>query len=476
LQGGFIWDFSDQTFLRQDEKGNPIWAYGSDLGTVGATSDTSFCADGLFQANRQPHPQAFEMKQVYAPVAFAAAGLSANEVLVTNRYDFTNLNTLRLNWRLRMDGVDISAGEIPSVHLPPHESTIVSLPIPPFQKKPGKAYFLFVEAHTIHATESLPADFLLAREQIFLPNVPAQEITLKHYGQALTIKRKEKSIHIFNQQLQVDFDTATGWLSSYSVNGLNFLIAPLMPDFWRPVTDNDIGNSLQVRCAVWKDAASFATLQQLKVTPMRDSSVEVFSLHYLPTVNTLYRTTFLIWPDGSIDVCVNFVAGDSSQPELPRFGMKTLVNESFDEVSWLGRGPFDNYADRKAAAFKDVYTLKAADFFHPYPRAQESGYRTEVNWATLKDKQGEGFMLQAEKPLCIGVLHFDRTKMEFNRTKNIHGGSMEQDPFIWLNIDLMQMGLGGDNSWGSRTHAMYTIPYRDYQYAFKLSPLQFKSQ
>lgn len=471
LQGGFIWDFSDQTFARKDSAGNPIWAYGSDMGQVGATSDTSFCADGMFQANREPHPQAFEMQQVYAPVGFEAAGIMSDQVRIFNRYDFTNLDQLDLSWRLRADGKDMAVESIPPVSLAAHESALVSLGIPSFFQEPGKKYFLYLEARLRKARGLLPANFLVAREQLAIPGLPPIANANSHSGEQLTLAKEEKNITVSNSRFSVVFDRGTGWLSRWVIAGKDVLTAPMQPDFWRPVTDNDIGNSLQVRCKPWFDPLQSAIVKDLRISDSTDSVVVVHAEHEFPAVGSRYTSEYRIYPDGIIDVQVSLKAGDSSQPELPRFGMKVLVNQSLHTVSWLGRGPFDNYADRKAAAFIDTYTLDAADFFHPYPRAQESGYRTDLSWARLQDSTGYGFQVSSKKNFCIGVLHFDRNKLEFNRTANIHGGSVQRDDFIWLNIDLAQMGLGGDNSWGTKTHSEFTLPYQDYQFGFTLQPL-----
>lgn len=470
LQGGFIWDFSDQTFLKKDENGKAIWAYGSDMGSVGATSDTSFCADGLFQADRQPHPQAFEMKQVYAPISFEALGLSADLVRINNRYDFTNLNQVIISWRIKADGQEIAAETLPVLNLEPHAAMVVSLGIPSFYQEPGKAYFLELEAHTLFDRKGLPANSLVAREQLPMPGLPAVTAIKSIEGEPLIIDRQEEIISIANSHTSILFNRHTGWLSSWQIDGFEYLAGELMPDFWRPVTDNDIGNSLQLRSAIWKNPLEGAVIDSLLVTASADSTVLVHIEQSLPKPGARYLTDYRIWPDGTIAVHVQLKTGALTQPELPRFGMKVLVNAAFNEVSWFGRGPFDNYADRKAAAFIDRYTLKAADFFHPYPRAQESGYRTDISWSTFTDSTGKGFMVKGAENFCMGVLNFDRNKLEFDRSRNVHGGSIMPDNFTWLNIDAMQMGLGGDNSWGSKTHSEYTIPYRDYQFGFTLVP------
>lgn len=153
-------------------------------------------------------------------------------------------------------------------------------------------------------------------------------------------------------------------------------------------------------------------------------------------------------------------------------GMRMVLNPVLDKVTWLGRGPFDNYQDRKYAADVDVYTLPADSLFHPYPRAQESGYRSDIRWMALRAASGNGWMVRTDSLLNTGVLHFDRDRLNFNRKHNVHGGSMHNDPLIWWNIDYQQAGLGGDNSWGAKPHASYTLVYKPYQYQFTLRPLR----
>jgi beta-galactosidase len=173
-----------------------------------------------------------------------------------------------------------------------------------------------------------------------------------------------------------------------------------------------------------------------------------------------------------IEVHANMIAGKKSFPELPRFGMRVILNGTFDKTSWYGRGPFDNYIDRNYAADIGVYTMSSDSLFHPYARAQESGYRTDVRWISQTNKNGIGLMAIGEPTISSGVLHFNMKQLDFDRNakENNHGGSIQNEDMIWWNIDFMQMGVGGDNSWGAKTHVEYTLPYQDYQYKFTLKP------
>lgn len=473
LQGGFIWDFSDQTFEKRDTHGRNFWAYGRDMGAVGATSDTSFCADGLFDAARKPHPQAFELKKVYQPVSFETVGLTGNMIRVINRTDFTNLNEYSLLWFIKADGKIIASGDVVMPAVAPRESGEISLNIPAFSKQPGTEYFLTVEARTKTASALLPAGHRAAWEQFAMPgyvatvqqNINSKDTLQQHYKNGL--------LELSNSGFTVGFDTTTGWLTQFAVNGKEMLHAALLPHFWRAPTDTDIGNSMQIRCAIWKDPLKTARLDSFLVQKINAQQSQLRTVHYLPDIDAVYAVNYLVAATGDVQVQVSMKAGNGSLPEMPRFGMRVLLNKDFNKVSWFGRGPFDNYDDRKTAAAIDLYSMPADSLFHPYPRAQESGYRTDVRWISLQNTQGLGLMAIGAKPISTGVLHFDMHKLDFDRDakENNHGGSMSNDDFIWWNIDYKQMGVGGDNSWGAKTYAEYMLPYSDYQYGFTLKPV-----
>ncbi len=471
LQGGFIWDFSDQTFKKKDKNGRDIWAYGRDMGQVGLTSDTSYCADGLFAADRTPHPQAFELKKVLQPATFETVPLSSNQLRIINRLDFTSLDQYQFSWFIRSNGETIAKGPLEVGAIAPHGEKTVSLSLPMLKAKPGTAYFLTVEMRSKVATAAVPAEHLLAWEQFELPSA-LQESAVPAVTQQVNINKNADQIKVTGADFELAFNNHTGWLSAYSWKQQSIMQSPLEPHFWRAPTDNDIGNSQQIRCEVWRDAIQSARLDSITVTPDGPYSVTIRTWHSLPTVKATYMAVYTITGDGAVQVKVAMKTGKETMPELPRFGMRTILRGEYDNVAWLGRGPFDNYADRHTAAAVDLYRMKADQLFHPYPRAQESGYRTGVRWMSLTNAQGIGLVAKGTPQICTGVLHFNMNHMEFDRdaAENNHGGSMINEDLVWWNIDYKQSGVGGDNSWGATPHAEFMLPYQDYGYSFILSP------
>ncbi len=473
LQGGFIWDFSDQTFKKTDKNGRNIWAYGRDMGKVGLTSDTSFCADGLFTSARTPHPQAFELKKVYQNIHFKLLDSTHFKLRITNYFDFTNLNQFRFRWVLKGEGQLIARGELAPMAVAPQQSIEVQVKAPGFAPEAGVEYFLMLEALTKTAGALIPVGHILATEQFALPVKPFAASASKQAYPRLEVSRDPDQIRIFNTLFQCSFNAQTGWLQAYAVQGQAVLQTPLKPHFWRPVTDNDIGNSLQIRCAAWQKAAELAILDSLSLEQLSEQGVQIKTLHYLPSVQARYAVLYLIQADGSIHIEVQLLPGAGPQAELPRLGMQCFLNPDFNRVSWFGRGPFDNYWDRQYAAHVDQYSMPADSLFYPYPRAQESGYRTDIRWVALQNQQGVGIMAVGEPLLSTGVLHFDMKNLDFDRLapENNHGGSMLNENLICWNIDYKQMGVGGDNSWGAKTHDQYTLPYQHYRYQLTLKPV-----
>lgn len=466
LQGGFVWDFSDQTFLRKDEKGREFGAYGSDIGSVGATSDTSFCADGLFSSDRQPHPQAYELKRVYQPVAFEAVPLRPAAISIRNRFDFLSLGGLLIRWKVKEEGRVVATGTFPDLDLQAGKDTLVNLSLPakPYQ---GQAY-LYIEAVTKDPGSLLPAGHQVAAAQFALPAQPIPPVVQGRSEGNLRQSATKDLITIFNSAYAFQWDKNSGWLTGIRYKEQELLAGPLQPDCWRPPTDNDIGNSLQIRSAVWQHIADSARLIQFSVEQEGDA-LKVHTRHMLSCVQAVYEVEYLVQEDGRLQIAVQLITQGNNLPELPRFGMRLLLRKSFSRTEWFGRGPFDNYWDRKTAADIDLYSLSADSLFHPYPRAQESGYRTDVNWMRMSNGI-QSIRVSSDSVFCFGILPFDRRKIEFNRQRNIHGATIDADDFYWINIDSRQMGVGGDNAWGLKTHSEYTIPYSDYHYAFTLSP------
>ncbi len=474
LQGGFIWDFSDQAFKRKDKNGNEIWAYGKDLGKVGATSDTSFCADGMFAADRTPHPQAFEVKKVYQNIDFKPVAWSRNELEITNRFDFSTLDDYQFTWKVECEGKVMHSGNFQAKGIAPHQTSRIKLDLPPIAAEAGAEYFLKLEAWSTKEQPGIPSGYMVAEEQFKLPEYKSPA-TIQAVKGKVNRQENQQYLNLIAGKVKIVFDKKSGLLSQYFVNSVATLKEAMRPNFWRAATDNDIGASLQIKTARWQFAAEHARLTDMQVKETDSSELSVSTRHYLPEVNSEVYTSYKVRASGDVHISMKLVTHDTLQPEMPRIGLRCILQPAFTRFSWLGRGPFDNYVDRKYAAHVGLYQTAVDSLFHPYARAQESANRTDIRWMALQNKAGIGLMAIApyEHWLSGGALHFSMHDLDFDRKLNYnkHGGSMKSTNIVWWNIDYAQAGVGGDNSWGAKPHAEYTLPYYNYYYEFTLRPL-----
>ena len=388
LQGGFIWDFSDQTFKQKDENGNSIWAYGRDMGQVGSTSDTSFCADGLFTSERTPHPQAYEVQKVYQNISLEPIPLSNNQFIINNRFDFTNLNQYQLTWKIVGENKIIQQGQLPILDLAPHQKTELAIPYSKINPEPGVNYYLSIDAKTLHSDLSLPIGYCIAHEQFKLPDfIPVSKSSLQTLP-ALQISKNDSILKITSSNATICFNSKTGMLTSYLISGKEILKEGLRPNFWRAATDNDIGYSMQIHRKMWQFTDSNMQLKSFESTNIDKHHNQIKINYYLPQVDATIKIDYLFSASGDLKVDVDFKAGHKNFPDLPRLGLRLLLQNEFDQATWLGCGPYDNYQDRNYAADIAIYQMAVDSMFYPYARAQESGNRTNVNWMALCNKNG----------------------------------------------------------------------------------------
>lgn len=191
------------------------------------------------------------------------------------------------------------------------------------------------------------------------------------------------------------------------------------------------------------------------------------------TIQVVYR----IRPNGAVNVAMHFTPGKKQLPEMPRLGMRMILSAEYDQMTWLGRGPQENYADRKDFAAIGLYSASVWDQFHPYVRAQETANKCDVRWVALRNQAGEGMLVTGGEPLSVSAWNSPMEDFLYRPfdSGRLHGGSIEKKDMVWLNIDHMQMGVGGDNTWGAQVHPEYTITPCAWQYCFTIQPLNAQS-
>ncbi|HCC70155.1 MAG TPA: beta-galactosidase [Bacteroidales bacterium] len=483
LQGGFIWDWVDQGLLTENAEGEKFWAYGGDFGPEGIPSDGNFCINGLVWPDRKRHPAIEEVKKVYQYVGFDDYDMDRGLIKVENKYAFTDLNRFIINWNLIADGISAESGEITDLKMAPGEKGLITIPYSLDKVDDESEVFLNIELTGREEWTILPAGHVYALEQI-----PVSLAEIKYNPSTEELKEvlfndNGEKLIVTGQGFSIDFDRETGMVTSWKNGDKQLIKQGLAPDFWRPMTDNDYGNELDKRAAVWKNAGKNTGLKEFNTKTNDDGSLSVNMIINIndDEGNKLAEETIIyrIFSTGDIRVEVKFRKNSAALPEMPRMGLQMQLAKEYDNLKWYGRGPHHNYADRKTSAFVGLYSGKVADQYVPYIRPQENAYKTDVRWLTLTNDEGKGIKVTGDPLICFAALHnlhsdfSSPSKLseyrEDAKSINTHTTDIKERNMVVLNIDLGQMGVGGDNSWVARTHPEYCLLENEYSYSFWLS-------
>ncbi|SMO50139.1 glycoside hydrolase family 2 TIM barrel-domain containing protein [Gracilimonas mengyeensis] len=469
MQGGFIWDWVDQGLL--DEKdGQEYFVYGGGLGSEHLHHDENFCANGLVSADRSVHPGLFEVKKVYQDIKFS---LDDQDLTVRNNYFYTNLDAFNFKWELLKDG-KVVAGNILDVQAAPQTSTTVTLPVENLEN--DGEYYLSVYAFTKDATELVPAGHELAREQFDLQTGNYFEnLAMESEGQSLTYQEDGNSLTFEAGNMQGSFDLETGELTSYHVKGeAEVLTAFPTPYFWRAPTDNDFGNRMPTRLSVWKNAHKSPKINAVEVGEETSEGLPITVKMQLAEAGVPYTVSYFIHNNGDIKVTAELDMQGNDLPELPRFGMRVELPGEYGDLSYYGRGPWENYSDRKTASFLGTYESTVADqFTWEYIRPQENGYKTDVRWLKLQNAKGKGLKVTGDQPLGFSALNVSAESLDPGATKKQrHTIDVDPEDKVYLHVDYKQRGVGGDNSWGALPHEPYRLEANQYSYSYWISLIE----
>ena len=470
MQGGFIWDWIDQGMLTHTADGRPFYAYGGDLGGYALQNDENFCANGLIAADRTVHPGIFEVKKVYSKIQFKARDISKGLITVQNLFDFTNLDRYDFKYQLIDNGKPIHGGSF-TVQLAPHSQQDLTLPLPKIEAAQDHELYVNVYAFTKAATELVPAGHEVAREQFQLSGDYFEKATLgKPANGKLTVEKDGTRLRFAAGAVNGEFDLRQGRLARYTLNNASLTNDFPEPYFWRAPTDNDFGNRLQEQLGIWRTAHVNRTLKNASVGEQTPAGVPVKFEWELAGVGVPYTVEYFIQTDGSIRITSSIDMTGRNLPELPRFGMRMQLPSQYQNLNYYGRGPWENYSDRNTASFVGLYADSVKNqFAWNYIRPQESGYKTDVRWFSLTDENGKGLLIQGLQPLCFSATNVMTEDLDPGLTKKQqHPTDIKPRKNVFINIDLAQRGVGGDNSWGALPHEQYRLLGKKYSYSYRL--------
>ena len=472
LQGGFIWDFMDQGFKIKTEPrdGRTYWTYNGKMGSYKWLEDKkgelNTGTDGLISANGIPKPQAYEVKKVYQYIQFIAKDLGKGIISIKNRYDFTNLDEYAFMWEIYKNGEKISTGDF-NVDLKPHEEKEIRLSLPVIPED-GNEYFLNLYVHTRVATDLVPAGYEVAREQMQL-NKSSFFTSLPPCSGKLSYETKDNILSFQSGAVSGKIDLKKGILFDYMINGKQPIRQYPEPAFWRAPIDNDFGNKMPVLAGVWRTAHVNRYVKKVTIGENNEKGLSVRVDWVLSDIQVPYTMEYLVRDNGTVIVTGSIDLTGTKLPELPRFGMRMELHQPYENLTYYGRGPFENYIDRYSGAFIGRYEDKVENQFYWYIRPQETGNKTDVRWLTLLDSGGLGVKITGLQPISFSALHFSPEDLDPGLTRKLqHTIDIVPQKNIFLHVDLKQRGLGGDNSWGMYPHNEYRLLDKKYTYSYMI--------
>ncbi len=479
LQGGFIWDFVDQSIRWKNKDGETFYAYGGDFNRYDA-SDANFCDNGLISPDRVPNPHAYEVAYYYQNIWTTPADLEAGEVNVYNENFFRDLSAYYMEWEVLVGGTPVRSGRIENLDVAPQQTARIKLDLGK-SCKCGKERLLNVTYRLKNAEGVLPAGFAVAADQLVLNPYKAPALELKNVETAnapAVAPQVDESdwayLIVRGEDFRLEFNKHTGYLTRYNVAGTELMAedAALTPNFWRAPTDNDFGANLQQKFAAWKEPGIKLTGFEWETT---DNQVKVTASYDMEKVSAKLSLTYLVNNRGAVKVTQQMTASSDAGEVSPmfRFGMQMQMPKSFETVEYYGRGPIENYADRNHCTPIGIYRQSVDEQYYPYIRPQETGTKTDIRWWKQLNAAGTGLRIVAEAPFSASALHYTIESLDDGWEKhNRHPFEVPEADLTNLCIDKAQMGLGCVNSWGAWPLPQYQLPYGDYEFSFIMTPVR----
>jgi beta-galactosidase len=488
-QGGFIWDFVDQALHAPQSKNtvdgsrlndyaylNTVhYTYGGDYNQYDA-SDNNFNCNGIIGPDRQLNPHAYEVAHQYQSIWAEPVDLQHGQLSVYNEHFFTDLSDVSMQWQLLVDGEVADKGEVSELNCGPQQRVNVTLPYQLRDISGAGDIYLNVCFVLKRSQPLMQRGQVVAYNQLTVLESPRHQVaTRATTGKAVKVvnKKNEPAITLSGRHFSVQFDRKTGFMTQYVADGKNLLAAggSLKPNFWRAVNDNDMGAGVQRKYAVWRNPA----LNLVSLT-VNNKLKSVRAEYDMPDVKARLVLNYVVRPDGSIDVTEQLTADKSADvPPMFRFGMVMQLPYQMDNSEFYGRGPIENYADRKSSQTMGIYRLTADEQFFPYIRPQETGTKSDMRWWNQTDRTGEGLRVMADAPFYASALHYDIQTLDEGMDKaQRHSPDVKKSAFTNLYIDLEHAGVGGVNSWDMNAIALpqYRVNYGDKTFNFTLSPVR----
>ena len=490
FQGGCIWDWNDKAITHINAQGEPFYAYGGDFGPdfdyqrfYQENEDPQMCCNGIVGPDLTPHPGAYEVKKVQAPLSLSAATQQdalQGQFILWNKHQFLSLAHLNIHWDLLEDGHVIQSGDLSPVDLPAGQKAALGVPFQaPQNPVAGGEYFLNVHFNLNADTSWANAGHEVYWQQFPLRfPVPAKTVTRLSDLGSVTMQEDDQRLTLTGENFKVVFNKLLGALVTYQAHGVHLLQAGPTENYYRAPTDIDLlmGNP-SAMIHKWRAAGVDCLERQVLSFTSAQISPQMVEVRVLDHLSASGKTAiesggidselvYRVYGNGEI-VLENTVLLSDQLPDLPRVGLELTLPAGFDHLTWYGRGPHENYVDRKHGAAVGIYNSMVDEQFTPYVYTSESGGKEDVRWLTLRSDAGEGLMVIGLDPLHIDALHYTIQDLE----QAGHPYELTRCAETILHLDARHMGVGGDDGWTAPVHPEFRIPPGKYRFGLRLCPI-----
>ena len=479
LTGAAVWEWVDQGLAKKRDgsplkltehpddyqlKDDEFWAYGGDFGDT--PNDGNFCIKGLVSSDRKPYPHYYEVQKVYQPIMFKLLDDNDIKIQVTNRYDFLSLQNFDFEYEYTSNGKSIQKGKFNCDHILAGANSTIVLPSPEVASESFSEISLNIYAKLKRATFWAEEGFCIAREQFVLKPFAYKRIIPD--GNTINVAETASQILLKTAIMIFALDKKNGSLVSWKVKQQEMLKGKLEPYFWKPPNDNQKQSGYSRELGKWKEVAEKRVVKNVDISKAANLVSVKFDMN-LPDIDANYTLNYQLNGDGKLQVEATYTPISDSIPLIPKFGMRVRIPENYKTIDWYGRGPYENYPDRKTASLIGLYHSELENFVVPYPAPQDNANRCDVRWFSLSTQNNNRIKVTGLQPLNFRAWPY--TEEDLENTK--HDYQLPKRDFVNLNVDLNIHGVGGDDTWGAKTMDKYTNSgNKSYQYGFIMEVIE----
>lgn len=462
LVGGFIWDWIDQAMYQNPNASPKKFVYGGDFGDE--PNNGNFCVNGLIGADLKPHPHFNEMKKAYQPVYFKLVKKQPLTIEIINHNLAVNTDAYQLKYRVIENGHLSTEQDLKEISIAPQLST--QLVLDQVIYNPEKETFITLSFHLKEDCLWAKRGYQVAWGQFQLSSGEQTIQSKSSENGQLLVEQNRDVIQVSGPHFEASLDKTTGLLAALEYAHEIVFDGKVRFNFWRPLTDNDGGWKVDKKLGAWKNEGEHAAVKNLSMTKNAGDVVVVECDYDFPATSTEAHGSHTFLPDGNIEISMD-IDIPVTAPNVPRIGLQFLANKQLENVEWYGRGPHENYQDRKTSSPIGIYRTKTWDWFTHYVRPQENGNRCDIRWLSLKNQQ-KGIKITADKngPLSMSIWPYTQQTI----AKATHDFELKPADMNILNVDYLQMGVGGDNSWNLPVMEKYQIKPGRYHFEFTITP------